>query len=377
MRATPGATVVRPQRGLELIDLSGERLGLESAPHVREAAKRALDEGATHYTTRPGLNPLRAAIADKLGRENGIHVHPEREVLVTCGTREALFVALHVLLEKGDHAVVAAPASPLYRDLARTAGATARLAVGDPRDGFAVDPEEVARRVTRRSRVLVLVSPSRPAGQVPGEERLQALTELAISRGLVVVSVETLEPFVFDGAVHRSIGARPGMAERTVTINGFSEAHGLAGWRVGYIAGPEALLAPIIQLKQALSICSPAVSQYAALAAMTGPQDFLPKSRAVVQERRERAFLELERAGIRFVRPAAGYHVLVDARQAGARDRLRGSLREAHLRVGFGHSLGAPGWLSLGLTASSDQLVEGIARLGTVLRAAEGGENHG
>jgi aminotransferase len=362
-------TAARPRRP-KLIDLRGDRLGLASSPHVRDAAKRALDDGETHYTTRPGLNPLRRAIAEKLERENGVRVDAEREVLVTCGTREALFVALHVLLARGDELLVTGPAPKLYRDVARLAGARARVVVSDPATGFAVDPDALAGALTRRTRAVVLVNPSSPAGSVADAARLAALGDLAVMHELVVVSVETLEPFVFDGAMHRSIGSLPGVAERTVTVNGFSEAFGLAGWRVGYMAGPASLLGPMTQLKQALSICSPAVSQHAALAAITGPEEPLASARALVEERRSRMFDALDAAGIPYVRPAAGYHVLVDARNANG--SLPDALRAARLRVGSGRAIGLPGWLVVTLAAPLDDLEEAAARLGALL--AGGGD---
>ena len=364
-----------PGRLERLIDLRDGGLALATPRHVRQAAKRALEEGATHYTTRPGLNPLRDAIAGKLERENGLRVHPEREVLVTCGTREALFVALHVLLERGDEVVVNGPAPRVYRDIARMAGATARMSAGDAADGFVVDPESIAKRITRRTRALVLVSPSSPAGSVADAGRLAALAELATDRGLAVVSVETLEPFVYAGAEHRSIGALPGMYERTVTINGF-DAYGLAGWRVGYMAGPVALLAPMTQLKQAMSICSPAVSQYAALAAITGSREPVEAARAAVAERRERAFAALEAASVAFNRPAAGYHVLVDTRGA-ASDTLTKALRSARLRLGSGAAVGAPGWASMALTRSPEELELAADRLGKALAEAKEGVHGG
>jgi len=375
---TESARTKPTARHARLIDLRGDRLGLPTAAHIRDAAKRALDDGETHYTTRPGLNPLRRAIAEKLKRENAIRVHPEREVLVTCGTREALFVAFHVLLERGDEIVVTGPAPKLYRDVARLAGGRARVVAGDPADGFSLDASEIARRLTPRTRAIALVSPSSPAGAVADSDRLDALADLAISHGLAVVSVETLEPFVYDGAVHRSIGSVQGMGERTVTINGFSEAYGLAGWRVGYMAGPESLLGPMTQLKQAMSICSAAVSQHAALAAVTGSSEPLASSHALVAERRERIFAALEAAGVRFARPAAGYHVLVDSRPAGATNgSLEQALRDARLRVGGGAEVGAPGWLSLALTSPSEDLEEAAARLGSVLVAKKGGTRDG
>jgi aspartate/methionine/tyrosine aminotransferase len=276
-----------------------------------------------------------------------------------------------------NEAVVAGPAPKLYRDITRLAGGRTRVVVGDATDGFAVDPDAIGRALGRRTRAIVLVSPSTPAGSVADDGRLRALAELATAAGLAVVSVETLEPFVYDGAVGRSIGSLPGMAERTVTINGFSEAYGLAGWRVGYMAGPESLLAPMTQLKQAMSICSPAVSQHAALAALTGPQTSVEAARDLVGERRERAFAALDGAGVPFVRPAAGYSVLVDARRATSEGGLDRRLRDARVRLGRGASFGAPGWVSLALTRPSDELDEAAARLGSVFRAQHDGSRDG
>ena len=378
MTTTPGPTRarVRSDRPPSLIDLSGDRLAFESPLHVREAAMRALADGATHYTTRPGLNPLRAAIAEKLSAENGISVHPEREVLVTSGAREALFVGLHVLLEPNDEAVITGPAPRVYGEITRLAGGTARMVIGDPATGFAIDPELVARRLTRRTRVMVIGSPSMPAGSVVDAESVKGLAELAVRRGLVVLSLETLEPFVFDGREHLSIGSLPGMAERTVTINGF-DAYGLAGWRVGYAAGPESILGPMTQLKQAMSICSSAVSQYAALAAITGPRIPIDTARALVNERREGALAALAAESVDIARPAAGYHLLVDGRTAGANDNraLKQALREVRLRLGS--SGGAPGWLSLGLTRPVEDLVMAAERLARALAIAKGGTIRG
>lgn len=356
-----------------MIDLAGESLGLPTAAHVREAAKRALDEGATHYTTRPGLDPLRRAVAEKLRRQNGVHCDAEGEVLITCGTQEALFVALHLLLERGDEALIPQPARPAYAAIARLAGGVVRAVPTDAAHGFAVDPDDVARRLTRRSRVLILGCPAVPAGAMPDEAALRRLADLAIAHDLVVVADELYEPFVHDGAVHRSIGALPGMAERTITINGFSTGYAMDGWRVGYAAGPARLLKPLQELKQALSICSPAVSQYAALAALTGPQTALEEARRLVAERRAVTLAALRRAGVPHVRPASGYYVLVDGAALGLKGAaLAGRVaREAGVRLAAGSAFGAAtaSWLRLSLTRPAEQLDEAVNRLGTVLGA--------
>lgn len=364
-----------------LIDLSGEDLGLPTPAHVTAAAKRALDEGATHYTTRPGLDPLRRAVAEKLRRDSGVIVDAQREVLITCGTQEALFVTLHVLLAHGDEVLVPQPARPAYAAITRQAGGIVRAIPADPARGFALDPDDVARRLTRRSRVLILSDPAVPAGTVADASILQRLADLAATHNLVVVSDEAYEPFVYDGARHHSFAALPGMAERTITINGFSTAYAMAGWRVGYVAGPAQLMKPIQQLKQALSICSPAVSQYAALAALTGPPTPVEEAYQAVSERRAATLDALQKTGVPHIRPAGGYYILVDGRAVGLTGVAlsRWVARRAGVRLAPGSAFGpvTARWLRLSLTQSPDRLANAAGRLGDALgvgnRAGMGG----
>jgi aspartate/methionine/tyrosine aminotransferase len=344
----------------DVIDLSAEHLGLPTPEHVRQGAKDALDAGETHYTTRPGINPLRRAVAEKLAAENGIAVHPEREVLITCGEQEALWVALHVLLEPGDEAILTAPARAGDAEIVTMARATPRALAADPDRGLALDADAVARAVTDRTRAVVLRAPGLIA---PGEAELSALAGIVGEHDLTVIAVESLEPLLHDGAVHRSFAALPGMAERTVTINGFSAVWGLEAWRVAYLAGPEALVGPMIALKQALSICSPAVSQYAALAAVLGPQDRMAEARAEVRARRAALVAALEEGGARSVAPAAGWHVLVEAGEAAA--------QAAGVRAAPGDTVGLPGWLRLSLTEPPERLALAGRRLAAALTAPD------
>jgi aspartate/methionine/tyrosine aminotransferase len=353
----------------DVIDLSGDDLSLSTALHIREAAKRALDEGATHYTTRPGLDPLREAVARKLGERNGIQVDPQSDVIITSGTQEALFIALHVLLEPDDEAIVLRPSRPAYVEIVRAAGGVVKEVnlIGGSRSGgsvtgIALDPERLARRVTSRTRVLVLGSPLVPAGIVPTQETLQALTRLAVERNLAVIADEAYEPFVYDGATHCSIGSLPGMAERTITINGFSQGYAMKGWRVGYMAGPQRLIASMMKLKQALSICSAAVSQYAALAALTGPQTPLEEAQQLVARRREVARAALDRARISYLRSPAGFHLLLAARN---RNHLPVNrlAEETGVLLAPGSRFGAPSRLRLSLTQEEEEIEEAVRRL--------------
>ncbi|HWE60470.1 MAG TPA: pyridoxal phosphate-dependent aminotransferase [Chloroflexota bacterium] len=353
------------------IDLSGADLGLPTPRHVREAAKQALDAGATHYTTRPGLDALRQAVAEKLQRVNGLTADPAREVLITCGTQEALFVTLHALLQPGDQILVPQPANPAYSAIARQARAHVLRVPGDPAAGFAFEADDLLRKLTRRTRALLLASPATPGGSVLDPAALERIASIAIARDLLVIADESYEAFVFDGAAHHSIGAVPGMAERTITINGFSRPYAMHGWRVGYLAGPARLIGPIMQLKQALSICSPAVSQYAALAALTGPRTPITDARCIVAERRAVAFAALDAAGIPHLRPAAGYMTLLDCsaidRSASALSRRIAA--QTGVKLGSGAPYGAitANRLVLSLTQPAPLIEEAIGRLRPLL----------
>ena len=363
------------ERSAELIDVSGDWLDLPSAPTVRAAAKAALDAGETHYTTRPGINPLREAIAAKLANENGINIDPLAEVLVTCGGQEALFVALNVLLSKGDQALLVGPQSVRHAAIIALAGGEPTPVAADLDAGLTVDPARAAAQLSDRARMLIVETPSY-AGSTIDEATLGELAKLAVERELVVVALEGLEPFVHDGARHVSIGSLPGMAERTVTINGFSAAYGLRGWRVGYMAGPRALLQPITQLKQALTICTTAVSQYAALAAVANRHEIVPAAQRAVAERRARALAALEDAGISHLRPSGGMHVMLDARgHAGGAAAALHAAAEDGVRLASGSDIGVPDWLRLSLTRPPEVVEEAIARLVRIL--GKEGETHG
>ena len=356
------------------IDLSGDWLDLPSSPAVRAAAKDALDQGATHYTTRPGLNPLREAIAEKLALENEIEVDPHTGVLVTCGGREAAFVALHVLLSPGDEALIVGPQRSEHAEIVRLAGGVAKFVAPDAAETFVVESAAVAAAATPRSRVLLLETPSY-GGSLIERDVLAELASFAIERDLVVVSMEGLEPFTHDGAVHTSIASLPGMSERTVTINGFSDGHGMRGWRVGYLAGPSALVAPLTQLKQALSICSPAVSQYAALSALATRDDTVGRMRTEVAARRERTLTALRATGIVHMSNRAGIHVMLDVHHFGRSSReIAADIAATGVNLTDGSAVGIDGWLRLSLTRSPDLLEDAVHRLARTL-GAEGADN--
>lgn len=241
--------------------------------NIHAEAIKAIQEDFVAYTDNRGWLPLREAIVDKLARENGCHYSPD-EILVTPGSSEVLAAIPNAVLEAGDEAIMF---DPHYIGAFR---AVVELALGVPvilpTDGannWQPDPEQVERAITPRTKLLFLCSPSNPVGAALTPATVQAMCEIALKHDLYVVSDELYEKIMFDGQKVLSPASLPGMRERTFTCNGFSKAYGMTGWRVGYLAAPLELVRAVHKAQIYVGICAPSISQRAAWAALTGPQD--------------------------------------------------------------------------------------------------------
>jgi aminotransferase len=291
---------------------------LPTPPHIIQAAKDALDAGATHYTPPPGDPRLRAAIGQRIAAVQRVEYDPASEIIVTTGAEEAVYMALVSLVDAGDEVLV-----PHYRfttyDWATelSLGTVVEYPTVFPGDVYRLDAVEIDKRLTARSKILVIASPDNPTGGVATRADVRAVADLAKERDLIVITDEIYHPFVYDGVEHYSILREPDMQTRTLLVDGFSKAYAMTGWRVGYLAGPADFMRSIIEVKHALSICAPAVSQAAALAALSGPQDCVFEMRAIYDERRHDLIAALADMGLGFVHPAGAFYVWVNISSTG------------------------------------------------------------
>ncbi len=260
---------------------------LDTPAHIVQAAKDAIRRGAAQEMPPPeGLFELRQAIAAKLLRDNQIDVDPHREVLVATGGQEALFLIVQALVQPSDEILMPDPRYTSYDGAIQLAGGRVVPVPTYQEDDFDLQPEEVETRITPRTRMLLLITPSNPTSGVISPENLRRLAEIAIEHDLIVISDEIYEHYVYDDAQHLSIASLPGMAERTVTLNGVSKAYAMTGWRVGYVAGPATAIAAMRRLKIAASRATSAISQWAACAALAGPQACIADFHHIYDERR-------------------------------------------------------------------------------------------
>jgi aspartate/methionine/tyrosine aminotransferase len=273
--------------GRDIVHLELGEPDFDSPAPVVAAGQAALAAGETHYGPAAGLPELRDAIAAWLERSRGVRVDPAG-VIVTPGAKPVIFYTALALLEPGDEAIVPDPGFPIYESMVRFTGATpVPWPLRDERD-FRPDPAELARLVTRRTRLIILNSPHNPTGGALSGADLDAIAEIALAHDLVVLSDEIYSQLLYTGT-HESIATRPGMAERTVVLDGFSKTFAMTGWRIGFGAFPAALVPGVERLVVNSVSCTPSFTQRAALAALA---DGWSAARAMREEfRRRRDFI--------------------------------------------------------------------------------------
>ena len=257
-------------QGRPMIHLQIGEPDFDTPAHVREAAKKALDEGATHYAPFPGIPELRQAIAADVTRRKGFEADPS-QVFVTVGGKGVMLYAILGLIDPGDEVIVPDPGYPIYESLTRFVGATAVPIPIRMQNDFRLDVEELARLITPRTRLLIINSPANPTGGVLTRGDLDRIAQLAQEHDLWVMTDEIYGRILYDGAEHISIASLPGMADRTIVLDGFSKTFAMTGWRLGYAVVPESLKEVYGELVINTISCAPTFAQVGAVAALTGP----------------------------------------------------------------------------------------------------------
>jgi aminotransferase len=283
-------------------------------PHpVVEAAIEAIRSGHNIYTRLDGIAPLREAIACKFADFNELNVDPNTQVLVTSGATGALYAALLALLNAGDECVVFEPFYGYHISTLRSMRIKPVIVSSETPD-FALNVDRLRAAITPRTRAIILNSPSNPSGNVFTRSELESLAEIAIEHDLFVFTDEMYEYFIYDGARHLSIATIPGMAERTITISGFSKTFSVTGWRLGYLAASERWLPAIGYFHDLTYVCAPSPLQHGAAAGLLQlPHSFYTDLAEEYQIKRDMTCASLTRAGLTPSIPTGAYYVLVDA----------------------------------------------------------------
>lgn len=289
----------------------------DTPANIKEAAKQALDQGVTAYSSNYGDIRLRRAIAEKLERMNNLTVDPAKEIMVTCGGEEAVAAALFALLEKGDEVLIADPSYIPYSSLTKIAEAEPVYVPLDEKNGYCFDLEKLEAAITEKTKLLVLCTPGNPTGTMMDEESLRKLAEICCRRDILVLADEAYEQVLYDGNKHISIASLPGMWERTITVQSFSKTYSMCGWRIGYLVAPAELIRIVVRAHQTVAMNACSFGQIGALEALTGPQDSLHAMLAEFDRRRLVLYNGLRELGIPCSRPQAAFYLFPDISEFG------------------------------------------------------------
>jgi len=280
----------------DVISLGTGEPDFTTPQHIINAGIDALKRGYTHYTGNLGDLDLRTAIADKLRNENGVDYAPD-EILVTMGSSEALGIALQAIIDKGDQVLLPDPSYVAYEPAIRLAEGFPICVPTTEENGWIPEPEAVRARISNRTKAVLVPSPCNPTGAIYPKDTIEEIAELARSHDLFVISDEIYEKIIYEGSVHTSIASIEGMRDRTFLVNGFSKVYAMTGWRVGYTACPRKLMHELLKIHQYCALCAPAISQRAAYAALTGPQDCVKEMVSEYERRRRMIVTELNKIG--------------------------------------------------------------------------------
>jgi len=383
-RVAPSATVAISQKARELaragrdvIALSAGEPDFDTPQHVKDAAKRAMDEGKTKYTNVDGIPELKEAVAAKFRRDNGLEV-TAADCFVSSGGKQIIFNALLATLNPGDEVVVPVPYWVSYPEIVRLCGAEPVYARADAATGFKLTPAALEAAISPRTKWLILNTPSNPSGAAYTAGELRQLGAVLFRHPHVhILTDDIYEPLVYDGGQFATLAqVEPALRARTLTMNGVSKSHAMTGWRIGYCTGPKELLGAMLKL-QSQSTTNPAsISQWAAVEALNGPQDFLRDWLRVFQGRRDLVVEGLNAAnGITCLKPAGAFYVfpscegLLGKTSKGGRklatdeDFVLALLEETGVALVHGAAFGLPGHFRLSYAASDGELKEAVARV--------------
>ena len=355
--------------GKDVIALAGGDPDFNTPAHILDAAFSAMRDGQTHYPSpTKGTVPLLKSIADKMVHDHGVHVKYDSDIVVTPGSKWALNIALASVVNPGDEVLYFEPVWVSYPPIIRLHGAEPVPVSLSAADNFKITVEHLKEKITPKTKALMVNSPNNPTGRVLSREEVDAIVEVATAADLFVISDEVYEKLIYDSREHLAFAAEPGMAGRTLTVNGLSKGYAMTGWRLGWLVGPTAIMKLAAKMNSQTVTAAATFTMAAAVAALTGPQDVVEEMRQAYQERRDfmvKALNEID--GIECSAPEGAFYLLPRFTQTElnslqlANELLEQTSIAATPGIAFGRS--AEGHLRFSIATAMSELERAIDRL--------------
>lgn len=356
------------KQGKDIINLGIGRPNFDTPAHIKEAAKKSLDEGNVFYTSNYGTEGLRSAVAEKLKRDNGLD-YEMTDVIVTVGANQAVSIAMTALLDPGDEVLVPNPSWLHYFYCADLVGAKTVSYPLLEENGFNVIPEDIEKLVTPKTKMVIVNSPNNPTGSILSKESLQAIADIANKYDLIVLSDEIYEKLIYDDSVHYSIASLDGMKERTVLIHGVSKSYSMTGWRIGFaVSANKEFISAMIRVLQYTVTCANSFAQDGAEAALRGSQQCVEDMRLQFDRRRKLVYDRINKIeGLSCIAPKGAFYCFVNIKKLGMTDQEASDyyLNEAGVAMIPGSAFGeyGAGYLRVAFSNSYENIEKAMDRI--------------
>ncbi len=338
---------------------------------IRKAGIKSLEESKTRYTSNWGLQALRETIASYMNRKYQLTYDPLHEILVTVGGSEAIDGGIRALVSPGDEVIIPQPSYVCYEPITQLAGGVPVIIETKAEDEFKLTPEALKAAITPKTKVLILPYPCNPTGAIMDKEDLEKIAEILRDTNIMVISDEIYAELTFGGKNHVSIASLPGMAERTLVVNGFSKAFSMTGWRLGYVCGPAEIIAQVTKIHQFAIMCAPTTSQYAAIAAMTVCDDVVAEMTEEYDTRRRLIVNGFNKLGLTCRDPKGAFYAFPSIQKTGltSEEFCQQLLEKKHVAVvpGTAFGKGGEGFIRASYCYSTDHIQEALHRIGEFL----------
>jgi len=359
-------------RGEEVYGLAGGEPDQDTADFIKQAAVQALSEGKTKYTPAAGIPELREGIAKKLKEDNGIDYDP-RQIVVNSGAKQSCFNAILAVCEEGDEVIIPSPYWVSYPEMVRLAGAEPVLVETTAENNWKITPKQFEENMTGRTKMIILNTPGNPTGSVYTADELRAIGEVALYEDIIILSDEIYEYLVYGETKHVSIASlSKELYDLTITVNGFSKAYSMTGWRIGYCAAPQPLATAISKIQGHTTSNATTFAQYGALAALAEGKDFISDLNAEYDVRRQFVYNRLKAIpNIKVTEPEGAFYFLVDTSELGLNSvNLCDKLLTRYLVAAVpGIAFGNDNSIRLSYCTTLDVLNEGLSRFEAFCKA--------
>lgn len=353
-------------KGVDVVNFAAGEPDFDTPDSIKKAAIKSIESGFTKYTPSTGTVELRKAIAAKFKKDNALEYSPN-QIAVSCGAKHAIYNLVQVLVDEGDEVLIPSPYWVSYPEMVKIAGGVNVFVPTDFESGFKLTPAVLKRYITPKTKLLFINSPSNPTGVVYSKNELRAIADICVAHGIYIISDEIYEKLIYGTSEYTSVAAlSKEIYDLTFTVNGVSKAYSMTGWRIGYAAGPQAIMDYVKNFQDHSTSNPTSISQAAALAALELPDDTIVAMREEFKKRRTLMMsLVAEIPEIRFVQPDGAFYLFCDISKLGDSDAVaKRILDDVNVAVIPGSGFGAPDFIRLSFATSQERIKEGISRIG-------------